>query len=39
MKKMVKQLWCALRGHGGMFVAPCGYRWFCKRCGKRVSLT
>lgn len=37
MKTMLKQLWCA-RGHGGIFVAPCGDRWFCKRCGKRVSL-
>jgi hypothetical protein len=33
-----KRVLCTLSGHGGLYVAPDGNRWFCKRCGKRVSL-
>jgi hypothetical protein len=34
---MARQLWCALRGHGGIRQLDF-YKWQCKQCGKVFDL-
>jgi hypothetical protein len=36
--RMARQLWCALKGHGGIAQIGVSTAWRCKRCGKVVQI-